>query len=80
MAMKEIYIRYIAGAMDVKDWQIENCATLFEEGDTIPFICRYRKERTGGLDDAEVAEVRHWYDVFAEMEKRKTTILETIAA
>lgn len=80
MAMKEIYIRHIAGAMSVKDWQIENCATLFEEGDTIPFICRYRKERTGGLDDAEVAEVRHWYDVFAEMEKRKTTILETISA
>ena len=66
--------------MSVKDWQIENCAALFEEGDTIPFICRYRKERTGGLDDAEVAEVRHWYDVFAEMEKRKATILETISS
>ena len=66
--------------MSVKDWQIENCAALFDEGDTIPFICRYRKERTGGLDDAEVAEVRHWYDVFAEMEKRKATILETISS
>ena len=66
--------------MSVKDWQIENCAALFEEGDTIPFICRYRKERTGGLDDAEVSEVRHWYDVFAEMEKRKATILETISS
>ena len=78
--MKEIYIRHIAALMSVKDWQIENCAALFEEGDTIPFICRYRKERTGGLDDAEVAEVRHWYDVFAEMEKRKATILETISS
>ena len=66
--------------MSVKDWQIENCVALFDEGDTIPFICRYRKERTGGLDDAEVAEVRHWYDVFAEMEKRKATILETISS
>ena len=66
--------------MSVKDWQVENCASLFDEGDTIPFICRYRKERTGGLDDAEVAEVRHWYDVFAEMEKRKATILETISS
>ena len=78
--MKEIYIRHIAGVMSVKDWQIENCVSLFDEGDTIPFICRYRKERTGGLDDAEVAEVRHWYDVFAEMEKRKATILETISS
>ena len=58
---------------------MENCAALFEEGATIPFISRYRKERTGGLDDVAVAEVRHWLDVFAEMEKRKDTVLETIS-
>ena len=77
--MKEIYIRHIAGLLNLKDWQVENCADLFADGDTIPFISRYRKEKTGGLDDAEVAEVRHWVDVFAEMEKRKETILKTIA-
>ena len=76
--MKEIYIKYIAKRLEVKDWQVENCAKLFEEGATIPFISRYRKERTGGLDEVAVAEVRHWTDVFAEMEKRKTTILDTI--
>ena len=58
---------------------MENCAALFGEGATIPFISRYRKERTGGLDDVAVAEVRHWIDVFAEMEKRKDTVLETIS-
>ena len=63
----------------MKDWQVENCAALFEEGATIPFISRYRKERTGGLDDVSVAEVRHWVDVFVEMEKRKETVLENIA-
>ena len=63
----------------MKDWQVENCASLFEEGATIPFISRYRKERTGGLDDVAVAEVRHWLDVFTEMEKRKETVLETIS-
>ena len=63
----------------MKEWQVENCATLFEEGATIPFISRYRKERTGGLDEVAVAEIRHWSDVFAEMEKRKQTILETIS-
>ena len=76
--MKDIYIKYIAERLEVKDWQVENCAGLFEEGATIPFISRYRKERTGGLDEVAVAEIRHWNDVFVEMEKRKATILETI--
>ena len=78
--MKNIYIKHIAGRLEVKEWQVENCAALFEEGATIPFISRYRKERTGGLDEVAVAEIRHWTDVFAEMEKRKQTILETIEA
>jgi len=77
--MKSIYIDHIATALAAKAWQIENCIFLFDEGDTIPFISRYRKEKTGGMDDASVAEVRHWYDVFTEMEKRKETILKTIS-
>ena len=77
--MKNIYIKFIAGRLDVREWQVENCAALFEEGATIPFISRYRKERTGGLDEVAVAEIRHWTDVFAEMEKRKQTIIETIS-
>lgn len=76
--MKEIYIKAIALRLQVKDWQVENCAKLFEEGATIPFVSRYRKERTGGLDEVAVAEIRHWTDVYAEMEKRKSTVLETI--
>lgn len=76
--MKDIYIRHIASQLGLKPWQVENCVQMFEDGDTIPFISRYRKERTGGMDDMEVASVRHWADVFTEMEKRKGTILETI--
>jgi uncharacterized protein len=76
--MINIYIKHIAKKLEVKEWQVENCAALFEEGATIPFISRYRKERTGGLDEVAVAEIRHWVDVFAEMEKRKQTILDTI--
>ena len=76
--MKQIYVDYIAGLLGVRDWQVENCAMLFEEGCTIPFISRYRKERTGGLDDEQVANIRHWTDVFVEMEKRKVSILATI--
>ena len=77
--MKNIYIKFISKRLEVKDWQVENCAGLFEEGATIPFISRYRKEKTGGLDEVAVAEIRHWTDVFAEMEKRKETIVETIS-
>ena len=76
--MEGIYISNIAKRLGIRDWQVENCVKLFEEGATIPFISRYRKERSGGLDEVAVAEIRHWYDVFAEMEKRKATILETI--
>lgn len=76
--MKTIYIDCIARKLGVKDWQVENCIRLFEEESTIPFISRYRKEKTGGLDDAAVAEVKHWNDVFSEMEKRKESILSTI--
>lgn len=77
--MKNIYIDYIARTIGVKDWQVENCVHLFEEGNTIPFISRYRKEKTGGLDDVAVAEIKHWNDVFTEMEKRKAGILSTIS-
>lgn len=76
--MKEIYIKHIAGLLQVQAWQVENCAELFAEGCTIPFISRYRKERTGGLNDIDVAEIKHWTEVFAEMEKRKISILATI--
>ena len=77
--MKNIYIDYIARILSVKDWQVENCVQLFEEGNTIPFISRYRKEKTGGLDDMAVAQIKHWNDVFTDMEKRKDGILSTIA-
>lgn len=77
--MKEIYIKDIARRLEIKEWQVENCAVLFEEGATIPFVSRYRKERTGGLDEVAVAEIRHWTGVFAEMEKRKEHIIGVIS-
>ena len=76
--MKEIYTKHIAALLKIQTWQVENCAELFADGCTIPFISRYRKERTGGLNDIDVAEIKHWTDVFAEMEKRKASILGTI--
>ena len=77
--MKQIYIKYISDRLQVKEWQVENCAALFEDGATIPFTSRYRKERTGGLDEVAVAEIRHWADVFDEMDRRKATVLEAVS-
>ena len=76
--MKDLYIKHIAQLLGIQAWQVENCAELLADGCTVPFISRYRKERTGGLSDIEVAEVKHWADVFEEMEKRKAAILKSI--
>ena len=76
--MKEIYIKQIARTLGIQPWQVENCAELFADGCTVPFISRYRKERTGGLSDVEVAEIKHWTEVYEDMEKRKASILGTI--
>ncbi len=76
--MKSLYIQEIARQIRVQTWQVENCQELLLDGCTVPFISRYRKERTGGLSDIEVAEIKHWTQVFEEMEKRKVSILGTI--
>ena len=77
--MKAIYINAIAEKAGAKPWQVENCVELLADGSTIPFISRYRKEKTGGLDDVAVADIQHWSAIFDEMERRKETILKTIA-
>ncbi len=76
--MKEIYVKFISTQLQLQSWQVENCVQLLEDSCTIPFISRYRKERTGAMNDAEVAATKHYADIFSEMEKRKATILESI--
>ncbi len=76
--MNSLYVSHIAGKMQIASWQVDNCIALFEEGATIPFISRYRKERTGALDETQVAEVKHWHQLFTELEKRKEAVLSSI--
>lgn len=76
--MNKLYTDHIASLLQVKTWQVEHCVELFEEGATVPFISRYRKERTGALDEMQVAEIKHYYQKFTELEKRKASILESI--
>ena len=58
---------------------VENTVKLLEEGATIPFISRYRKEATGGLDEVQTGDIKAWLEKYRELEKRKEFILKTIS-
>jgi protein Tex len=60
--------------------QVESALALFEDGATLPFIARYRKEATGGLDEVQLRDVRDRAAYLAELEDRRATILESIEA
>ncbi|MDJ1185332.1 Tex family protein [Roseofilum casamattae] len=70
----------IAEELDLKQSQIENVLQLLAEGATIPFIARYRKERTESLDEVQLRAIADRYTYLSELEARKQTILEAIAA
>ena len=74
----EIFSKMIASALHIAVRQIENTLSLLNGGATIPFISRYRKEATGGLDEVQIGEIKERYDKLCEMTKRKETILKTI--
>jgi len=59
-------------------FQVENTIALFDEGATVPFIARYRKERTGSLDEIQVRDLQHKYDYYKELDERRASILESI--
>ena len=77
--MEEQYISVIEKALGLSARQVRNTLKLLDEGATIPFISRYRKEATGALDEVKVGEISNWNDKLKELSKRKTTILSTIS-
>lgn len=68
----------IANALGIAVHQADNTLTLLAGGATIPFISRYRKEATGGLDEVQIGEIKDRNDKLCELAKRKETILSTI--
>ena len=74
----EIFSRMIATALNIAVHQVENTLSLLNGGATIPFISRYRKEATGGLNEVQIGEIKERYDKLTETAKRKETILKTI--
>lgn len=57
--MKLIYAEYIAGELNIDSNAVENTLKLLSDGATIPFIARYRKEWTGGLDEVQIVAIRN---------------------
>ena len=69
---------FISHSLSLPLQSVSAVLTLLNEGCTIPFISRYRKERTGGLDEVQITNISELYDHLKELGKRKETILKTI--
>lgn len=76
--MEIIYPDLIAKALQLPLPQVRNTIGLLESGATIPFISRYRKERTGGLNEVQITDVKNWLDKLTELKARKDTILNAL--
>lgn len=76
--MKDIFAKLISKELNIPIKQVEAVLDLLADGCTIPFISRYRKEATGGLDEVQIADISDKQDKLIEIDKRKVTILSTI--
>ena len=75
----KIFTQLIASELHLSEHAVENTLKLLDEGCTIPFISRYRKERTGGLDEVQITAISDRKERLQEIAKRKETITKTIA-
>lgn len=76
--MTTVFHTLISRLLDIPAGQVEKTIALLEEGATIPFISRYRKEVTGGLDEVQIGNIKDQLDKLTELKKRKETILSSI--
>ena len=75
---KNIFSYLIATSLGIGEKFVAATLSLLEEGCTIPFIARYRKERTGGLDEVQIAAISNRYEKLLDIQKRKDTVIKTI--
>ena len=73
------YTKHIAQTLNLSEKNVNATLTLLNDGCTIPFIARYRKERTGNLDEVQITRIAEMNDRLMETDKRKETILKTIS-
>ncbi|MBO6188467.1 MAG: RNA-binding transcriptional accessory protein [Prevotella sp.] len=79
MELLKTFTRLIANELHLSEHAVENTLRLLEEGCTIPFISRYRKERTGGLDEVQITSISNRREQLLEIARRKQTITKTIS-
>jgi uncharacterized protein len=71
-------IEFIAKKLGLQEWQVENTIRLLDDGATIPFISRYRKEMTGSLDEVKLMNIKEEFDRLKELAKRRESIIKSI--
>ena len=76
--MNEEIIKQLANYLNVKDSQIKSVLNLLEDGCTIPFIARYRKEATGSLDEEQIRVIENQYTYLMNLLKRKEDVIRLI--
>ena len=76
--MNELHIQIIAKELSIKTSQVRSAAALLDEGASVPFISRYRKEATGSLDEVAVAVIRDRLEKLGELDKRREAIIKSL--
>jgi len=71
-------ITIIARKLGLQEWQVENTVRLLDDGSTVPFISRYRKEMTGSLDEVIILNIKDQYEKLRELDKRRDAIIKSV--
>ena len=71
-------IKLIASKLGLHEWQVENTIRLMDDGATIPFISRYRKEMTGSLDEVQLLHIKEEYGRLRDLDARRESIIKSI--
>ena len=74
--MKEKILQIIADELDIKKNQVKGTVRLLDDGNTVPFIARYRKEVTGKLDETQIREIEERLEYLRNMEERKKEVIK----
>jgi uncharacterized protein len=76
--MNDEIIKAIAAELKITLSQVQNTLSMLEEGNTVPFIARYRKEQTKGLDEEQILFIQKQYDYQLKLKERKENVLKLI--
>ncbi len=71
-------VTFVSGQLSISARSVEQTIQLLDEGGTVPFIARYRKEATGSLDEVQIQQIKEQYEKFREVEKRRESIIQSI--